>query len=460
MKISLTEIGAIKEGHIDLSKKLNIFCGPNSTGKTYVAYAIYGMLKTDFHFGRKIDFIKDLIETKKTKYTFDFNVINAYRDEILTSFKDDLDSLFGVSQDFIKLNFDKTELKFLEHYDSLNADLVQAEFTLLKTFGKIDIEIIKKQGEDNVLIEILDKTISNKDIELLDVFFYSSLISMLAKYPVSSTFILPVERNSIFTFSKELSIRRQEAVDHFHAMTSKEKRSRFDILFTDTKRYPLPIRDGLLIAEDLTEIKKNKSDFYDFATELENNLLHGKLEIDNDGELKFKPNKSPKKSLPIHMTASIVKSLSSLVIYLKHIARYNDLVIIDEPEINLHPDNQITLTKLFAKLINKGFRLLISTHSDYVIREINNLVMLSNHKMKKTAKKLGYSEDEFIAYNNVDIHYFDYPKKLKGNKQVVMRNLNLALSGFEIPSIDEIIDKQNNIAEELFYELKYSDDEE
>lgn len=283
---------------------------------------------------------------------------------------------------------------------------------------------------------------------------------MLAKYPVSSTFILPVERNSIFTFSKELSIRRQEAVDHFHAMTSKDKFDRFEIFFKDTKRYPLPIRDGLLIAEDLAEIKKEKSEFYEFAVELEEKLLNGKLEIDNLGELRFKPNKSPKRSLPIHMTASIVKSMSSLVVYLKYIAKSNDLVIIDEPEINLHPDNQIILTRLFSKLINKGFRLLISTHSDYVVRELNNLVMLSDEKLKDLSKKFGYQSDEYLSPDDIDIHYFDYPKKLRGNKQVNMEIIKMESNGFEIPSIDITIDKQNEISEELFYRLKYSDDEE
>lgn len=460
MKIKLSELGAIKEGSIDLSKKLNIFCGPNGTGKTYVAYAIYGMLKTDFNIGTNREVIKDLIENKKAIYKFNFSELNSYRNEILTSFKDDLDTLFGVSDDFIKLNFNTTKLSFVEMYEELNDRLIQSEFKTSLNFGKVDIELVKLKNNDFISIEILDKTISNKDIEILHVYLYSSLISILAKYPVSSTFILPVERNSIYTFSKELSIRKQEAVDHFHAMTSKEKVSRFDLIFANTKRYPLPIRDGLLIADDLAEIKKYNSEFYDFALEIEDNLLDGKLEIDNLGELKFKPNKSPKRALPIHMTASVVKSLASLVIYLKHIAKDNDLVIIDEPEINLHPDNQIILTRLFAKLINKGFRLLISTHSDYVVREINNLIMLSNDKMKNLAKEFGYDSNEYINSKDIDIHYFDYPKKLRGNKQVTINKLRLDIGGFEIPSVNVTIENQNNISEELFYKLKYSDDEE
>ena len=186
--------------------------------------------------------------------------------------------------------------------------------------------------------------------------------------------------------------------------------------------------------------------------------MNGKLEIGNDGEIKFKPNKSPKKSLPIHMTASIVKSLSSLVVYLKHIAEPNDLIIIDEPEINLHPDNQIILTRLFAKLINKGFRFIISTHSDYIIREFNNLVMLSDNRLEKEAERFGYSKDEYIKQEDMEVLYFNYPDKKKGNKQVTVETLPIDETGFEVPSIDEVINIQNDIAEQLFYKLKYTDE--
>jgi len=49
MKIKIRELGAIKEGVLDLSKRLNVFCGPNGTGKTYLAYTIYGLLKNPIH---------------------------------------------------------------------------------------------------------------------------------------------------------------------------------------------------------------------------------------------------------------------------------------------------------------------------------------------------------------------------------------------------------------------------
>ena len=463
MKIEIKNLGAVKSATIDISKKLNLFCGPNGTGKTYVAYAIYDIFRSDFHIGTNEIFdnlVEELIKNKSVRYELNFDVINQYRKEIVSSFIDDLDTLFGIGTDVIKQILGEVDLGFVEDNECLNNYIVKSNFDIIESFGKIKIKISKEKETKYVFLELLDSPMPNIDIDRLRFFLYSRLISILAKYPISSTFILPVERNSIYTFSKELSIRKQEAVDYFHAMTSKEKKETvIDMLLSNTKRYPLPIKHGLLIADDLAEKKKSKSPFFDFAEEIENSLLNGKLEIDNDGEIKFKPNKSPKKSLPIHMTASIVKSLSSLVVYLKHIAEPNDLIIIDEPEINLHPDNQIILTRLFAKLINKGFRFIISTHSDYIIREFNNLVMLSDNRLEKEAERFGYSKDEYIKREDLEVLYFNYPDKRKGNKQVTVETLAIDEAGFEVPSINEVINAQNDIAEELFYKLKYSEED-
>lgn len=457
MKISIKELGAIREGTIDLSKKMNVFCGPNGTGKTYMAYVIYGLLKTQIHVGTDEVLAKELVDKRKINHTVNFEALNKYRDSILNNFKEDYDSLFGIGEDLAKQYFEKTELSFKETKEEYKQQIIACEFESIISFRKVDISVSKTKNTDYLVLEIEDKAISNKDIDTLNFFLFSSVLSLLATHPISSTYILPVERNSIFTFSKELSISKQEAVDHFHAMTGKKKIDRFDLLFKKTTRYPLPIKDGLMIADDLAEIKKTTSKFFDFAMEIENDLLHGKVQISSDGELQFKPDKAPKKVLPIHMTASIIKSLSSLVIYLKHIAQKNDLIIIDEPEINLHPDNQIILTKLFARLINKGFRLLISTHSDYVVREINNLVMLStdNPEIKSLKDVFNYKEDEYIIKDDIAVHYFNYPLKQRGNKQVLVEDLVIEDSGFEIPSVDVTIEEQNRIAEELFYTLKY-----
>jgi predicted ATPase len=461
MKIAVKNFGAIKEGTVDLSKKLNIFCGPNGTGKTYMAYMIYGLLKSQIHFGQDIELAQNLIENRKITYPINIKNLNKYRTALIENFKNEFDSLFGISPELAKLYFDTTEIFYAENEEEYFELIIKSEFKTTISIRKLEVEVTKTANTDYLELEISERIMSNKDIDLIEFFLYSSILSLLASYPISSTYISPVERNSIFTFSKELSINKQEAVDHFHAMTAKTKIDKFELLFKKTTRYPLPIKDGLIIADDLAEIKKNTGKFFEFANQIEHELLKGKVLITSDGEIQFKPEKAQKRSLPIHMTASIVKSLSSLVVYLKHIAQENDLIIIDEPEINLHPDNQIILTRLFARLINKGFRIMISTHSDYVVRELNNLIMLSSNKnqIQDLKEKFGYGADEFINKKDISVHYFNYPQKLRGNKQVNIVSIEVEDNGFEIPSVGLAIENQNEISEELYYRLNYDENE-
>ena len=456
MKLNIKELGAIKEGSIDLSKKLNVFSGPNGTGKTYMAYAIYGLLKNQIHVMTDEELVKKLVDKKEIDYEIDFNSLHKYREEVLINFKEDFDSLFGIGEDLAKQFFGETIISFQDTKEEYANTITACSFETELTIRKSNIKLKKEANSRKLVIEILDSIVSNEDINGLNFFLNSTILSFLSIYPISSTYILPVERNSIFNFNKELSISKQEAVDHFHAMTSKKNIDRFDLLFKKTTRYPLAIRDGLMIADDLAETKKHNSDYIEFAKEIENELLHGTVIITNEGEIQFRPYKASKRFLPIHMTASIIKSLSSLVIYLKHLAVKNDLIIIDEPEINLHPDNQIILTRLFSRLINKGFRLLISTHSDYIVRELNNLIMLSfkNEEISKLKDHFQYKDDEYLERKDIEVHYFDYPKKKTGNKQVTIQKIEITSSGFEIPSVNETIRKQNNIAEEFYYALK------
>jgi predicted ATPase len=148
--------------------------------------------------------------------------------------------------------------------------------------------------------------------------------------------------------------------------------------------------------------------------------------------------------LSFHQSSSIVKTLSSLVIYLKHLASYNDLLIIDEPELNLHPDNQVKLTRIFARLINKGLRLVISTHSDYIIREINNLIMFSNVDEKEDFSSIyNYDKGEYIDLNDVSAYFFNY--KNDRAKQTEVTPIKIDKYGFEVETLDKTIDYLSEI---------------
>ena len=107
-------------------------------------------------------------------------------------------------------------------------------------------------------------------------------------------------------------------------------------------------------------------------------------------------------NLPLHIASSSARGLSDLYFYLRHVAKENQLVIIDEPESHLDTANQIQLARLLARMAQSNLKVLITTHSDYIIKEINNLIMLSRLKQKKkVVKDLGYKKDDFIEPNAI-----------------------------------------------------------
>lgn len=460
MKVHIENCGAIGFGTIDLSKQVTLFCGENGTGKTYFSYMIYGLLNTRFHIKSEDKIVEQLINEREVAFAIDFSKVVAYRKAMLENTRDNVDSIFGISSDDAEKIFKDLKISFEDSEEEAERILFDAEFIRTANIQGLKVQLTKEKKSNNVHVKIQEKEIVPSDaLAAINFLLYSFVYHSLAVYPLSGVTVFPVERNSIYTFSKELSIRKQEALNNLQILVDKERKvSKFDIFF-NSKRYPWPVRDGLMVAEDLVEKKKSKSKFYDFAECLENELLHGKVQISNDGEIQFKPLKSLRTVLPIQMTASIVKTLSSLVVYLKYIAHENDLIVIDEPEINLHPNIQIILARILVRLSNRGFRLLVSTHSDYIIREVNNMVMLSHLSNKDSvAQRLGYMEDEILQSENLGVYIFKY--KNKRCKKVDLDSIEVSESGFSVPSIDDAIEKQNKMAEELFYLLKYSTNDE
>lgn len=448
MKIKVSNLGAIKEGTIDLTKRINLFCGHNGTGKTYLAYVIYGLLMRNDYVDENSEIIEKLFTEHKITIDIDFPYIFSFKQKIFNYTKASLDDIFGISPIDMDILFSVFNIEDIETEEEFKDRIISAEFK--NNISEIGISLTKNKNESTITLSLINENIANISLFELKFLLKSYIGSILALYPITNAIIFPVERNSINTFSKQLSIRKKEILDEI------DKGNEFIKLLNSKsfKRYPLPISDGLKIADDLVEIKKRKSEFYDFAEELEKELLYGEVNISNDGDILFTPNKSNKRSLPIQMTASIIKTLSSLVVYLKHSAKENDLIIIDEPEINLHPENQIILTRIFARLANNGFRLLISTHSDYIVREFNNLLMLSNKaNINKAAKDFGYKEDEFINKDDLGVYSFTY--KTKKSKQVVIEEIPIDETGFNIELMDSVIHKQNQITETLYYSLKY-----
>ena len=84
-----------------------------------------------------------------------------------------------------------------------------------------------------------------------------------------------------------------------------------------------------------------------------------------------------KDDLPLARASSMVSELTSVVLWLRHEARRDDVLIIEEPEAQLHPERQVSLLRGLAQLIQGGLRVIVTTHSEWVLETLANLVSLS-----------------------------------------------------------------------------------
>lgn len=450
MIAEISYLGAIRKAVVDLQKPLTLFCGPNSTGKTYLSYLLYAIFEnTDYVESKELDkIVKHFSEYKE--FTLNRELVENFIQDVAVSMKAKLGSIFGIGDLTVDKLFSQFELSLILS-DGDYERMLESPCRLISKNGEKEIGIVKDASSDKVIYHMNgeNSTIGRDSLMGLRLMI-NHFFRHLCFRNSGGVRMLTVERNSIYTFKTELSLGRNELIDRIQQKSDRSELDILDMVNSSSRRYPLAVRSSLRIANDLENVQKFNSPYYKIAELIEKGILQGEVKITRTGDVEFVSGKVGKtKHLPIHLTSSIVKTMSSLVIYLKHIAHKGDLLIIDEPEMNFHPNVQISLMQIFAILTKLDLRIIISTHSDYMIREVNNLIMAGTIYAKdaQLIKELGYDENMLLNKNDIAVKYFNYGK-LKRLLDVV--DVKVENDGFAIESIDSTISKQNRITETLF----------
>jgi predicted ATPase len=147
-------------------------------------------------------------------------------------------------------------------------------------------------------------------------------------------------------------------------------------------------------------------------------------------KFKFKDKES---SIDLIHAASMVKELSPIYLIIRELADKGSLIIIEEPESHLHPAAQIKLMEIFAKLVNEGLNILITTHSDLLLRKLAQLIMESSSKKTNV-----YLKPEDVAV------YLLKPNE----KGFISQKVNI-IEG--LPTFDEVIEQLYEKEKELSY---------
>lgn len=485
MKIHIKNIGMLDEADFEVGN-LTIICGENNTGKTYATYSLYGYL--DFIRGNSnytitnINTIRNII-----KKHLEFIEVEDDRMQIsIEELKNILKELLEESQkDYIRILAEVLAGKDGDFEKSIFEDdklliLCQTIEEVTREKGKEKFENFFEFSSAFNILEITNESVSfdykksekyftetmRKNISIKKEQFLISLFLYILNRIYPKPFILSAERTGATMFQKELDVNKNEIVEKISMADEKNvKEMVFSVLSARYSRYPKPVKDNIYFVRDLDEVVKQIS--FIKRNEKEN-LLHkeiikllyqvvgGKYVVSAEG-IEFAPGakiRITKGKFLVQRASSSVRSLLILYYYIFHIAEENDILMIDEPELNLHPNNQILMGKLIALLVNAGVKVFITTHSDYIVREISNCIMLNNipdeemDKMDKF-KKQGYSKEYKMESNKIRAYL---AKNIKGKNTLEKVEITQE-QGIFIKTFDEPIESQNDNQGFIFEEL-------
>jgi predicted ATPase len=461
MKIKIKNLGALKQAEFSLGE-LTLICGYNNTGKTYATYALFGFLYT----WRKMFSIKindDKIEQLLADGVLRLDIqeyVNQV-EQIVTqgcqAYTQELPKIFAASAE----RFKESEFQV-----SLNIENIRLskKFDLEIGFGEVSLFSITKSEESTELVAtlLIEKEKVKIPTEILKRIIGDALKDIIFDPLFPRPFIASSERTGAAIFRKDLNFDRNRLFEEIGQ--GGQNIDRMELLLKDYGDYALPIKTNVDFIRQLESIVK-KSSFVaenhpdvlaDFA-----DIIGGEYTVTRNDELYYQP-KGKRVKLSMDESSSAVRSLLDIGFYLRHEAKLGDLLMVDEPELNLHPENQRRVARLFARLVNLGIKVFITTHSDYIIKELNTLIMLNHDKphLKQIAEQEGYPLEELISSEKIKVYIAEEAyttgttvggktKRTKG-QTLIPADISPEL-GIEARSFDITIETMNRIQEAIVW---------
>lgn len=455
MKITIQNLGILKQADFEVGD-LTVICGKNNTGKTYATYALYGFLKIwkhIIHIGIGSSEIEELIEQ---------NAIKIDLDKIWKGRKKIVDKVCKRYSSVLYQIFASEEKKFndsrfhLQTRDKMwNHSMAFSKTLTNKTYGNLKFQ---KESDSSILEVFLLREEAKGErppLAILKERIDDQVKEILFKGMFPNVFIASAERTGVAIFRKDLDFARNRMLDELGA---KQDLNPFEFLSKVYTSYALPVRENVDFVRNLEDVFKQDSYLKKEHPDILNkfaDIIGGKYTVVR-GSVYFSPKQGGKRLL-MNESSSAVRSLLDVGFYLRHCAQKGDLFIIDEPELNLHPENQCRLARLFACLVNAGLKVFITTHSDYIVKEINTLLMLKQKKKHLThiMDKYGYENNELLDADRVKVFIADKkPVLLEGKTRktridtFVPAEINQEL-GIKLGSFDEVINRMNDTQNEI-----------
>jgi predicted ATPase len=451
MKFNFEKLGYIDKGSLELGN-LTLICGPNNVGKTYVSYCIYGFIR---YFKRLVDLSlsKEQIDTLKDEGSLHVDLtqyeqnLPDYIKNASDKFSQTLADYFSAPDDY----FAKAKVNF--SYDNFSIDLSR-EFKQVTNFGKSETLIFDKAPDETTLSVAIQVTGKSKlPNRILDDVVGRAIADCLFSGTLPKPFAVTSERTGIALFYKELDITKNAILEH---LSESDKPNPIALLNSMRSRYARPIQDNIDVVRDYDTFIKRKNFIrenrkkYKPILDILHDLLGGSFKAVEKQVLYYpkKERNRDKVAVPVYLASSAVKSLFLIDLYVNCLAEKHGLLVIDEPELNLHPDNQRKMAGLLARLVNAGVNVMVTTHSDYLIREFNNRIMLNNEinnkqQLMKNAKMI-----------NEDILRPEQVKAFNLRNNHSIKEVKVDRYGINMEIFDDLIADANELSDSIYYSIE------
>jgi len=365
MKLSIRNVGKLKEADVEING-ITVIAGENNTGKSTIGKVLFSIFQSLYKLDDQIirekrNTIKHNLELLYVHATGSFfnNVeFKEIIDEILIEgSKYDIEILKNKILEFISNNSEKTKNEIPE-------EPVKRIFDLLK--------IPKK----SFVLAILNRNFSNEfNNQITNI--YTELVGNIKLKIQGKESFLSIENNIIKEIKNEHFLNTEivyiddpfildDLTDELFVRNA-IKNTDYNTIYNHKNylKYKLIQKKGSLVDEIILNSKLEK-----FYLKL-NELFEGDIILSNRGNYVYRRKNKGNELNLINLSAGLKSFAVLKMLFINNTLQENGTIILDEPEIHLHPEWQIKFAELIV-LLQKEFKMhiLLTTHSPYFLKAV------------------------------------------------------------------------------------------
>ena len=429
VEISVRNFGPIAEADLDL-RPLTVFVGPSNTGKTYLSVLIYALHRVfeDFSEFPSLHILRFLVYgLRATSAADSIELDKEFLDALNKENKGQSVRFSDFSEEVHK------EIQFcLEEFESYAVDLHTELMRCLDLNSFSDLIQFPSNPNDKVTISLKaseanqdlwsfrlktvasESTVSGQVNENAVIFpegwlpltpriYFDDIAAHYSKRyrNVEKPYYLPAARSSIMQSHQVIA----------SSLVTRSTR-------TGLETSEMPTLSGV-IADFMKQIilyregASPDAEMDHIANALESAVLNGQIITQPSPtgypEFLYRPQEM-EVDIRLTRSSSMVSELAPLVLFLRNLVRPGDTLIIEEPEAHLHPAAQAQMAATLARLVRAGVRVLVTTHSDFMLQEIGNLMRVGMLKEKDALKK---ETNDWLSPEEVGVWHFQKDQPVK-----------------------------------------------